>query len=435
MNSREVAVEWIAEPRDRRAPWTVHINTSANGGGVAELIRAVIFSSNGGRNDLGWAVVRGGPQFYSFTKNVHHLLHGRGAPSDLLTAGADRDVYRETLALALADIVAMVRPGDVVVLHDPQTLGLAPWLALHGIRVMWHCHVGSRSDPSGAKSLVWRYFSADLQAVERVVVTHGEYLKDAPVGVVEEARPAIWADSPKNAPMTADQVNTRLAELGLYESGPVETEISRVWQAHSLPSSALVVLQVGRWDPLKGITAVLRCSEHFGRNVHLVLAGPDPREVVDDPEGRAELDEVLRVFHALPIDVRARTHIVAMAMVGNDRDSNEYRVNALQRRADIVVQKSIEEGFGLAVTEAMYKSKPIVASRIGGLDGQVIHGVNGFLVGIDDDDEFIASVVRLCEDRPLRLEFGRRGRQRVTENYLIGRLVSDYDNMMHGGRR
>jgi trehalose synthase len=121
LNSREVAVEWIAEPRDRRAPWIVHINTSANGGGVAELIRAVIFSSNGGRNDLGWAVLRGGPQFYSFTKNLHHLLHGRGAPSDLLTAGAGRDVYRETLALALADIVAMVRPGDAVVLHDPQT--------------------------------------------------------------------------------------------------------------------------------------------------------------------------------------------------------------------------------------------------------------------------------------------------------------------------
>ncbi|MGH3691051.1 MAG: glycosyltransferase [Microbacterium sp.] len=199
----------------------------------------------------------------------------------------------------------------------------------------------------------------------------------------------------------------------------------RVWQDAPVPDHAPVVLQVSRWDPLKGIRDVLRVVEHLDPRVHVVVAGPDPAEVLDDPEGVDQLDEALQQLHELPAPIRSRVHLIALS--AQDRDLNALHVNALQRRADVVVQRSVEEGFGLTITEAMFKGKPVVATRTGGIPRQIKDRVNGLLVEPGDDEAFIVAVNELVADEGLRAELGAAAESSVRRGYLIDRLVRNYD--------
>jgi trehalose synthase len=191
-------------------------------------------------------------------------------------------------------------------------------------------------------------------------------------------------------------------------------------QEAPLPTSAPIVLQVSRWDRLKDHVGVLHgFVDHVadGLGAHLVLAGPAADSVRDDPEGEEVLHQVQQAWANLPRSTRARVHLACLPM--EDLEENGAIVNALQRRADVIVQKSLAEGFGLTVTEAMWKARPIVASRVGGIQDQITHGHNGLLVDDPSDlRSFGGAIQTLLTDRERALQMGAEAHKRVCDDYL-----------------
>lgn len=425
---------WVRPPAHDGRPLLVHVNTTSTGGGVAELLHRLIPAQRDDGAAVGWAVVSGTPEFFALTKTLHHLLHGKGDPAPLRGVDAG-PLYRSVLRPQGHWLAAQLREGDTVSLHDPQTLGLAPVLAARGIRVVWHCHIGTTDGSATGPEHVWRFLAPEFEDVDVVLATRPEFGPPGFVGRRYVVAPAIDPDSPKNRPMTDAEVAALLAGIGLVApagadpSAPAAPAASldpaaTVDQAAPMPADAPMVLQVSRWDPLKDMAGVLRCLPGLPADAHLVLAGPDPHEVTDDPEGVAVLAEVRATYRALPEAERRRVHLVTLSM--RDARRNALVVNALQRRADVVLQKSLEEGFGLTVTEAMHKYRPVVASAVGGLALQVVHGETGLLVDPTDHVAVAAAVRRLLLDRDLSSRLGAQAAAEVTRRYHISRLVADY---------
>lgn len=410
---------WEVEPDNGDGRLLVHVNATATGGGVAELIRGLLR-----HQDAGWAVIAGAPAFYQITKYMHLLLHGRGDPEQL----DDPEVmqtYRDTLEPQADWFAQRISPGSVVILHDPQTLGLAPALKARGVRVVWQCHIGALVTPEDGPGAVWRAFAPELAALDAVVTTLPEF---APPGVrqVFVLPPAIDPAAPKNQELSAEEIASVLDEIGLTAGGA--SPGVNLTQTALLPHDARVVLQVSRWDPLKDMPGVVRCIVGLPEDVHLVLAGTDPADIPDDPDGAAVFAEVRNLLAGLPEADRARVHLVKISL--KRPDLNDLLVNALQRRADVVLQKSLEEGFGLTVTEAMVKGRPVVASAVGGLRQQITDGWNGLLV---DPMDFVAvrtQVAGLLDDAQRRRELGERARTVALERYTMVRLAEDYSKLV-----
>ncbi|MFI5843807.1 glycosyltransferase [Catenuloplanes sp. NPDC051500] len=391
------------------------MNATATGGGVAEMLRGLVPFQH-----AAWAVIAGTDEFYAVTKYLHHLLHGQADPGRL-DDPAPLATYRATLAPQTGWFARFLSPGDVVVLHDPQTLGLAPAVKATGARVVWHCHIGAEVAPERGPGAVWRAFDTELAAVDAVITTLPRY---APPHVRDRhtIEPAIDLTSPKNRDLTEERVADVLAGIGLTTGRP--SAGVTVLQDEPLPRHARVVLQVSRWDPLKDMPGVVRAAAGLPDDVHLVLAGTDPTKIPDDPEGLAVFTEVRALVAALPDADRRRVHLVANAEP--DPEQNALVVNALQRRADVVLQKSLQEGFGLTVVEAMVKGRAVVASNVGGLRLQITDGVNGLLVDPADLDGVRAALRRLLDDPALRRTLGERARAGVLERYTMARLAEDY---------
>lgn len=414
---------WVRQPVGDDRPLLVHVNTTSTGGGVAELLHRLIPAQRDDGTDVGWAVVSGNPEFFALTKTLHHLLHGKGDPALLRDLDAGR-LYRSVLRPQGHWLAGQLREGDTVALHDPQTLGLAPMLAAAGIRVVWHCHIGTTDGSATKPDHVWRFLAPEFDDVDVVLATRPEF---GPPGFPRRRHvvaPAIDPDSPKNQPLTTAEVDALLTGIGLLGTAAGSDSSATVDQVGPLPPDAPTVLQVSRWDPLKDMTGVLRCLPGLPQDAHLILAGPDPHEVTDDPEGVAILAEVRAVYRDLPEAERRRAHLVTLSM--RDPQRNALLINALQRRADVVLQKSLEEGFGLTVTEAMHKSRPVVASAVGGLALQVVDGETGLLVDPTDYPGVAAAISRLLVDRDLSRRLGAQAAAEVARRYHISRLVADY---------
>ncbi|MGW1160061.1 glycosyltransferase [Streptomyces sp. NPDC002519] len=405
---------WQVEPESDE-PLVVHVNSTATGGGVSELLGGLVRHQR-----AGWAVIDGTAEFYAMTKYLHHLLHGQGDPGRL-DDPALLHIYRSTLAQQTDWFTRRVTAGDVVVLHDPQTLGLAPAVRATGARVIWHCHIGADVAPERGPGAVWRAFEAELAAVDTVVTTVPAFAPPNPrkLAVIP---PAIDLAAAKNRELGHDEVAETLAGIGLTTDR--SSSGVTVVQEQPLPDDARVVLQVSRWDRLKDMPGVVRCVVGLPEDVHLVLAGTDPTEVTDDPEGAAVLAEVHEVLTGLSDTDRARVHLVNISLERPER--NALVVNALQRRADVVLQKSLQEGFGLTVTEAMAKSRAVVASKVGGLCLQITDGHDGLLVDPTDHTAVRAALRRLLDDPTLRRELGERARTAALERYSMQRLAEDY---------
>ncbi|GAA4463962.1 glycosyltransferase [Phytohabitans houttuyneae] len=414
---------WVRQAVPDGRPLLVHVNTTSTGGGVAELLHRLIPAQRDGGLAVGWAVVSGTPEFFALTKTIHHLLHGKGNPAPL--HGADAGVlYRSVLQPQGHWLAAQLREGDTVALHDPQTLGLAPMLAARGIRVAWHCHIGTTDGSATTPEHVWRFLAPEFDDVDVVLATRPEF---GPPGFTRTryvVPPAIDPDSPKNQPLTTAEVDALLTAIGLFGTAAGGDSSATIDQVGPVPPDAPMVLQVSRWDPLKDMAGVLRCLPGIPQDAHLVLAGPDPHEVTDDPEGVAILEEVRAAYRDLPESERRRTHLVTLSM--RDPHRNALLINALQRRADVVLQKSLEEGFGLTVTEAMHKSRPIVASAVGGLALQVVDGKTGLLVDPTDYTGVAGAIRRLLEDPELSRRLGSQAAAEAARLFHLSRLVADY---------
>ncbi len=418
-----------------------HINSTASGGGVAELLQALLAYARGAGVDGRWALIAGTPEFFTVTKRIHNLLHG--SPGDGGELGdEEREVYEETLGHQAAELASMVRERDIVYLHDPQTAGMIPRLLRSGASVVWRCHVGT-DEPNGLSRKAWDFLRPYIRHCDALVFSRSEFVwDDLPEDRVWIVPPSIDAFSPKNQDLEPVSVDSILRRIGLSDGSQADRayftrrdgtpgRVDRpavIQQDALLPDSALLVTQVSRWDRLKDPIGVMRgFTEHVAgdRPIHLLLAGPDVDAVTDDPEGATVLAEVIAERHRLPGPIRRRVHIACLPM--NDLQENAAMVNAIQRRSDIIVQKSLAEGFGLTVAEAMWKSRPVVASRRGGIQDQIEDGVSGVLLDDPADlAEFGREVAALAADPARRAEIGAVARDRVADRFLGTRHLLQY---------
>jgi trehalose synthase len=421
-----------------RAIW--HVNATASGGGVAEMLRSMLPYVRGAGVDTRWVALRDGPEFFTVTKRLHNNLHGDPGDGGELGA-AERSLYEKTLEDSAHHLTRLLQPGDVVYLHDPQTAGLVPAVCECGVSVVWRCHIGI-DEPDELARRAWDFLRPYLKPADAYVFSRRPYVWD---GLDEQKTwimpPSIDPFSPKNQDLDAETVDAIVREIGLLDEiapstptfvrgdgtpGRVERQASLIQEA-PLPEGAKLVAQISRWDRLKDPLGVL---ELFARHlddpsVHLALVGPWAAAVSDDPEGAGVLEAVAAAWRRLPEPTRSRAHLVSLPM--EDIDENGAMVNAIQRRADVILQKSVAEGFGLTVAEAMWKRKPVVATRVGGIQDQIVDGKSGFLIDDPGDFEGFARVVRELLDGPARsAEIGAAAHLRVAERFLAVQRLAEY---------
>jgi trehalose synthase len=429
---------------DGRVVWNV--NSTALGGGVVELLRPLVAYARGAGVDARWCVIDGPPEFFAVTKRIHNRLHGAEGDGGRLDDEARR-IYESVLAENVAELADRVREGDVVILHDPQTAGMVPAIREAGAAAIWRCHVGLDHPDEVARG-AWAFLLPYLREADAYVFSRESFawagLDRDRIAVIA---PTIDVFAPKNVDMPSMTARAVLQASGLVANGaapaPVTFErqdgtrgrIERraaVVEDEPLPVDAPAVVQISRWDALKDPVGVI---DGFAENVpaslgaHLVYAGPAVAAVADDPEGQRVLGESIAARERLPQDARRRVHLATLPM--NDPDENATMVNALQRHAGVVVQKSLAEGFGLTVAEAMWKARPVVASRIGGIQEQIVHGESGIL--LDDPRDLAAygaALVELLGD-PARAEaIGRNARERVRDRFISVRSLLDYQQLI-----
>jgi trehalose synthase len=423
-----------------------HVNTASVGGGVAEMLRSLLGYTVGGDVDVGWLVLEGGDDFFRITKRVHNLLHGQGGDGGELGT-RERATLERVLASEAESLMTRVLPSDIVVVHDPQPAGLIPVLKQRGVKVIWRCHVGI-DGPSELARAARAFLLPYVVQADAVIFSRREYewegLDEARLWVIA---PSIDAFSSKNQAMTAEAAAgiLRTAEILHTDgsgrptfmradgAGATVSRKARMIQQRPLPADVPIVLQVSRWDRLKDPEGVLSAfaahvEERF--KAHLVLAGPETRSVSDDPEDQAVLEACIEAWQACPPRARERIHLACLPM--EDLEENGAIVNALQRQADIVVQKSLAEGFGLTVAEAMWKGRPVVASRVGGIQDQIEHARSGLLVDPTDHQDFGRALSGLLEDGDGAARMGREAHRRILDEFLDPRHLVQFGEVLQG---
>ncbi len=411
------------------------VNSTALGGGVAQLLRTLLPYWKGAGLDVRWLVLHGSGEFFRVTKRLHNHLQGQPGDGDVLGIEELATLDRAALyhARALASLVA---PGDVVVLNDPQTAAMSEPLGRAGAHVIWSCHIGIDHDNEYSWN-AWRCLRPRLAGVRRFVFSRytslPEWLGGAETSILT---PGIDPGSTKNLPMSDGAARAILQHLGLaagvpaaapgYDGtgGSTATLAARptVLDSDGAPdwSRDPVVVSLTRWDRIKDPLGVLdgfldRVLAATG--AHLLLAGPDASQVADDPEAEAVLADVRERWRRLPPRARARIHVACLPLTAPEE--NAAMVNAIQRLAAVVVKKSLQEGFGLGVTEAMWKARPVVASAVGGHLEQVQHGHSGLLVEDPADvAAFGDAIVGLLQEPPRAARLGQAARERVRTLFL-----------------
>jgi trehalose synthase len=415
-----------------RTIWNV--NSTAVGGGVAEMLQGLV----GYVADLGisirWTVIDGDPEFFAITKHLHNLLHGADEPGPGGGGPGPREAahYERVLAGNAAELGGRVSAGDIVLLHDPQTAGLAGALAAGGAHVIWRCHIGAdrHTDATGAG---WRFLLPYLEPVQAFVFSRRQYVPSAiPPALARIIPPSIDPFSPKNQNLDAGTVRAILGTAGVLDApagpgrftrrdgDPGEVRRSAEVIAEALPGPAdPVVVQVSRWDRLKDMAGVLHgFAEHVAPAGpgYLMLVGPAVGGVSDDPEGAQVHADCVARWRALPADLRAR--IVLASLPLDDVDENAAIVNAVQRNAAVVVQKSLAEGFGLTVAEGMWKGRPVVGSAVGGIVDQLVPETGVTLPDPADLAAFGAAVRGLLDDPTRAARIGAAAHAHVRDNFV-----------------
>lgn len=412
----------------------INVNSTAAGGGVAEMLHVLLGYVRGIGIDTRWLVIDGSPEFFALTKRIHNHLYGTSGDGGPL-GPAEHDLYVSTLRPDRDALAAHARPGDVVVLHDPQTAGLAEPAKRLGCRVAWRCHVGI-DHPNEHSDRGWEFLRPYLEPfVDHYVFTDAGF---PPPWVPRDHCSIIWPSidpfSPKNQELSDATVEAILTHVGIIAGTPGDTgfhrndgSAARVERYCDVfrtgppadPERPLIA-QISRWDLMKDMNGVMEAFSRYvdsGRDAELVLAGPVVSAVADDPEGGEVLQDCWNAWRQLPHAVRSRVQLVCLPM--HDLDENAAIVNALQRHAAVVTQKSLAEGFGLTVAEAMLKGTPVVASAVGGIVDQVIDGETGLLVKDPTDlEEFGEMLCRLLDDPELQKRLGEQGRVRATATHL-----------------
>ena len=387
------AIERVREAaRPFRGARVLHLNSTAFGGGVAELLHAQLPLLRDLGLDAEWALVQGSEEYFNVTKAVHNALQG----AEVVWTERMREVYWRRIR---DNAVLLPDSYDFVFLHDPQPAGILAMLEEEGRREgrwLWRCHI-DLSDPFEP---VWSFFEPLVDRFDAAIFTMREFARPGlSRPVLAFIPPSIDPLSNKNNDMTPDMV------LGIV-------------QHHGIDIDRPLMSQVSRFDPWKdplGVVDAYRLVRDVVPGLQLLMVGS---MADDDPEGHHYLE--LTAAHAGPDpDVHLLTNLDGIG---------DLEVNAFQRASDVVVQKSIREGFGLVVAEGMWKGKPVVGGDVGGIRLQIEDGRTGFLV--DTVESCAERTTALLRDPDLRMRLGEAARERVRERFLTLREIEDYLRVM-----
>jgi trehalose synthase len=362
-----------------------NVNSTPVGGGVAEILTRMIPLLRELGVNASWDVIKGNEAFYSVTKSFHNALHGN---KEKITEKM-LDIYRENTAMNLRD---MNFTGDVIMIHDPQPAGLVLRKPEIGRQWIWRCHI----DVSKPDAAAWDFLKPYVEKYDAAIFSMPDFAQKLSLPQYRIA-PSIDPLSDKNKELNPDYVQKVLEQYGLNPERPILTQISRFDRLK---------------DPLGVISAYQLIKRHCDCQLMLAGGGAD-----DDPEGKEVLREVEEAAANDP-DI----HILLLPPF------SDLEINALVRGSTIIFQKSIREGFGLTVSEALWKGKPVIGGSVGGIKLQIINGVTGFLV--HSPEGAANRAVELLSDPNLCRMLGENGHRQVKENFLITRHVKDYMLLM-----
>jgi trehalose synthase len=412
--------EILALAAPLRGARVLHVNATAYGGGVAELLTALVPLMRSVGLDAEWRLMAGAPELWEVTKAIHNLLQGayirpEEEPAQPSVPRRGRAKERAIVASWTPDMANVWQrynaqtaalfdqQYDFVVIHDPQPAGVLSYLLREhpeqrAAKWIWRCHI----DLTKARSDIWAFLRPYLAPYDASIFTMQEYVKpDIPTPEVALIAPAIDPLSAKNVDLPDGAVRDVLRLYGVNPDRPI-------------------ISQVSRFDPWKDPLGVVDVYKRLKRDIpelQLLMVGS---MAADDPEG-------LRYFE---MTARRAGEDPNVFLLTNLHGVGNYEVNAFQRASRVVVQKSIREGFALTVSEALWKGRPVVATAVGGIPLQVASGHCGYLVKTTKD--FTARTRELLCNPALADDFGRNGRERVRENFLITRDLSDYLQLFRG---
>ncbi len=355
-----------------------HVNSTAVGGGVAEILNRMIPLLK----DLGiesrWDVIKGGQQFFEVTKKFHNVLHGR--PDEV--AQKDLDIFMET---SQKNIDEMEIRGDIMFIHDPQPIALVRKKTDN--KWIWRCHI----DVSHPHEKVWGFLKEFIVHYDSVVFSAPNFSQELPLRQFLIA-PSIDPLSDKNKELPQETINDVLAR-------------------YHIPTDKPIVTQISRFDRLKDPLGVIEAYQLVKKytDCRLVLAGGG---AVDDPEGVQVLAEVQ--------EKAQKDKDIHVLLLPQD----DIAINALQRASTVILQKSLKEGFGLTVSEALWKAKPVVASHVGGIPLQIKHKYSGLLCHSVEGAAF--AIKQLLNSPDYARKLGENGRNHVLNNFLVTRHLRDY---------
>jgi trehalose synthase len=427
----------------------LNVNSTATGGGVAEMLQTLLAYVRGAGVDARWLVIDGDPRFFAITKRLHNGLYGSPGDGGPLER-AERRHYERVLRGNAKELLALVRDGDVVIIHDPQPAGLIDAITRAGARVVWRCHVGCDEANEWTRR-AWDFLQPYLEDADAYAVSRPAFAPPwAGPARTHVIPPSIDPFSAKNEPMSHRNASLALGYVGLLDGdgsppvvpfsrrdgspGRINRHVDILQSGPPPPREAPLVVQASRWDAMKDMAGVM---EGFANHVdpalgaHLVLAGPAVTGVADDPEAAEVYAACVDHWRRLPHAIRGRVHLACVPMA--DPDEAAAIVNALQRHASVVVQKSLAEGFGLTVTEAMWKSRPIVASAVGGIRDQLTDREHGLLIEDPRDlRAFGRCVEELLRDPGQAERLGANAHARASAEFLGDRHLEQYGRLLAG---
>lgn len=370
-------LQMLGEKLNKRS--FLHINSTREGGGVAEILQRMIPILNELGIEARWEVIEGDPNFFEITKKIHNALQGN--PEDVT-----EDMWQYHFEVNRRNAEKISLEADAILIHDPQPAALIEFKK-NGSWI-WRCHI----DLSNPHQKVSDYLCRYCQRYDAAIFSVSKFARS--IGIDEFiVSPSIDPISEKNRALTED-------------------EIDETFNKFQIPRDRPIILQVSRFDRFKdplGVIKAFRTVKKYNDCI-LVLAGSP---ATDDPEGEAVLNEV-KEYAANDPDI-----FILLLPPFSDKD-----INALQRTAAVVLQKSLKEGFGLTVSEAMWKGKPVIGGAVGGIPLQIMHGVTGFLIHSVEGAAF--RIRQLLNNPEMSNRMGEKGREFVRKNFLITRQIRDY---------
>jgi trehalose synthase len=363
-----------------------HINSTSSGGGVAEILNTLVFLMNDLGMKVSWNLIKGSHTFFKITKFFHNSLQGQR----MKITNSRKNIYLEYCERNA--IMNHIENNDIIIIHDPQPIGMVKHYTKKQLW-FWRCHL----DISTPYKETLEFFLPFIQKFDAMIVSSKKYkLKEITIPQ-KVIMPSIDPLSPKNKEIKESRAEKLLNKKGIYLDKPIIAQISRF----------------DKWKDPIGVLNSFRILKQKKIDCQLVLMGD---MASDDPEGPRIYEKV----HKKTMDTKDVTLIT---------EKNDILVNALQRLSHVIVQKSLREGFGITVSEALWKKTPVVATNIGGIPLQVIDGKTGFLV--KDRFEVAKRCEKLIKDDKLRKEMGNYGKEHVRKNFLITRHLQDYLNLFN----